>query len=116
FADPNATIAKFRYLREQGIAKAAVVYLAVDQTRSEIHGKQIPQMKAAGIQVVHEQGLPLSTLSYDSAARGVANSGADYLLFLADAGASASMAKSMAGTGHQLKSAEYLTSYGSNFI
>src|SRR5690606_1288217 len=68
FADVNAVIGKFRYLKEQGASKAAVVYLAVDQTRSEIHGKQVPQMKAAGIDVVLDKGLPVSTLSYDSAA------------------------------------------------
>jgi ABC-type branched-subunit amino acid transport system substrate-binding protein len=116
FANVNAVIGKFKYMYDQGVRKAAVVYLGVDQTRSEIQGKQIPQMKAAGIQIVNEQSLPLSTLSYDSAARGVANSGADYLLFLADAGASASMAKSMHDTGYKLKFAEYLTAYGSNFI
>ena len=60
-------------------------------------------MEAAGIQVVLEQALPLSTLSYDSAARAVANSEADYLFFLADAGTSASMARSMADTGYKLE-------------
>lgn len=116
FADVNAVTAKFNWLREHGVTKAAVVYLAADQTRSEIEGKQIPQMKASGIQVVNKQALPVSTLSYDSAARAVANSGADYLLYLADGGGSAGMAKSMHETGYQLKFGEYVTAYGTNFI
>jgi ABC-type branched-subunit amino acid transport system substrate-binding protein len=116
FADVNALIGKYKWLYEQGVRTVALVYLAVDQTRSEIEGKQKPQMQAAGIKVVNEQALPLSTLSYDSAARAVANSKADYLFFLADAGASASMARSMADTGYELKFGEYLTAYGSNFI
>ena len=115
FADVHAVIGKYKWLREQGAATVALVYTAVDQTRSEVEGKQKPQMEAAGIKVVNEQALPLSTLSYDSAARAVANSGADYLFFLADSGASASMAQSMADTGYKLKFAEYLTAYGSNF-
>lgn len=115
FADVNAVIGKYRYLYDQGVRTASIVYLGVDQTRSEILDKQKPQMEAAGIQVVNLQELPLSTLSYDSAARAVANSNADYLLFLADAGASASMARSMADTGYQPRFEEYVTAYGSAF-
>jgi ABC-type branched-subunit amino acid transport system substrate-binding protein len=73
-------------------------------------------MIASGLQIVHQQEVPLSTLSFDSAARGVANSGADYLFFLSEAGQSASMAKSMRDTGYKLKFEEYLSAYGSNFI
>lgn len=116
FADVNRPIGKFTHLHEQGVRRAALVYPAVDQTRSEILGKQRPQMEAAGIQVVLQHEYPLSTLSFDSAARAVANSGADYLLFLSDAGQSASMASAMAGTEHQVRFAEYVTAYGSNFI
>ena len=73
-------------------------------------------MIASGIKVVHTGEVPLSTLSYDSAARAVANSGADYLLFLADGSISASMARSMHGTGYKgLKFADYLQAYGSAF-
>lgn len=115
FADVNAPITKFDWLREQGATKAALVWIDVEQSRAEIV-KQRAQMKASGIKIVHENPLPLSTLSYDSAARGVANSGANYLFFLADSGASASMAKSMADTDHEVKFPEYLTAYGSNFI
>lgn len=116
FADVNRPIGKFDYLYEQGVRRAALVYPAVDQTRAEILDKQRPQMEASGIQVVLQHEYPLSTLSFDSAARAVANSGADYLLFLSDAGQSASMAQSMADTGHELRFAEYVTAYGSNFI
>jgi ABC-type branched-subunit amino acid transport system substrate-binding protein len=116
FADVHAPIGKFRHLYDAGVRTAAIVYLGVDQTRSEILGKQKPQMEAVGIQVVSEQELPLSTLSYDSAARAVANSGADYLLFLADATASAAMAQSMADTGYELMFAEYVTAYGDPFL
>ena len=93
-----------------------MTYLAVDQSRAEA---QIQErlMKAAGIQVVQIQELPLSTLSYDSAARSVANSGADYLLFIADGHGNQAMARSMANTGYKLKFAEYFVfSYGTDFI
>ncbi|HET7653912.1 MAG TPA: ABC transporter substrate-binding protein [Acidimicrobiales bacterium] len=116
FADVHQPIAKYKYLYDQGVRKAALVYIAADQTRSEVRDKQKPQMVASGIQIVREQELPLSTLSFDSAARGVANSGADYLLFVSDPSQSASMAKSMRDTGYKLKSEEYLTAYGSKFI
>jgi ABC-type branched-subunit amino acid transport system substrate-binding protein len=116
FADVHQPIAKYRYLYDQGVRKAALVYIAADQTRSEVRDKQKPQMIASGIQVVREQELPLSTLSFDSAARGVANSGADYMLFVSDPSQSASMAKSMRDTGYKLKFEEYLTAYGSKFI
>src|SRR3546814_16374087 len=73
-------------------------------------------MRAAGIQVVSEQALPLSTLSYDSAARQIANSGADYMLFLHADGPSASIAQAIADTGQQgLTFEEYIIAYGSNF-
>jgi ABC-type branched-subunit amino acid transport system substrate-binding protein len=116
FADVNAVIGKYRYLYDQGVRTVALVYIAVDQTRSEIQGKQKPQMIAAGLQIVNEQELPLSTLSFDSAARAVANSGADYLLFLSESGQSASMARSMHDTGYDLMFEEYVTAYGSNFV
>ena len=43
----------------------------------------------AGIDVVLDLELPLSTLNYDSAARSVANSKADYMFFIHDPGADA---------------------------
>lgn len=116
FANVHAPIGKYKYLYDQGVRKAALVYIAVDQTREEVQDKQKPQMIASGIKIVHEQEVPLSTLSFDSAARGVANSGADYLFFLSEATQSASMAKSMHDTGYKLKFEEYLTAYGTNFI
>ena len=116
FADVNQPLPKFEYYHAQGVRKAAIAYTAVDQTRSEINLRQKPQMIAAGIEVVAQIEIPLSTLSYDSAARQVANSGADYLFFLADGSISASMARSMHDTGYDgLKFAEYLQAYGSKF-
>jgi ABC-type branched-subunit amino acid transport system substrate-binding protein len=115
YANVNAPIAKYDYLKQQGVTKAAVVYIAVDQTRSEAKGKQIPQIKASGIQVVLDKEVPLSTLSFDSVAREVVNSGADYMFFVSEASQSASMAKSLRDAGAKLKFEEYLTTYGSNF-
>jgi ABC-type branched-subunit amino acid transport system substrate-binding protein len=115
FADVNAPTGKFRYLYDQGVRTAALVYIAADQTRSEAVGKQKPQMEAAGIRIVNEQAVPLATLSYDAAARAVANSKADYLLLVADESIGASMARSMHGTGYQPKFEEYLIAYGSDF-
>jgi ABC-type branched-subunit amino acid transport system substrate-binding protein len=116
FADVHAVIGKYRYLREQGVRTAALVYIAAPQTRHEVQTRHKPLMLAAGIQVVHEQELPLSTLSFDSAARAVANSGADYLLFVSESTQSAAMAQSMADTHYQLKFQEYVTAYASNFM
>jgi len=114
FPDLKAVTAKFKYLYDQGARKAAVVYVNAQTAPEEVHLRQSPLMEAAGIQVVLELPLPLTTLSYDSAARAVANSGADYLLFLHEVGASSSMARSMADSGHKLKFAEYITGYGSS--
>ncbi len=111
----DTAIGKYKYLYESGARKVSAVYLAVDQSRAEA---QIQQrlMKAAGLQIVQVQELPLSTLSYDSSARGVANSGADYLFFIGTADSNVSMARSMADTGYKLKFAEYFVfSYGTNF-
>ena len=73
-------------------------------------------MEASGIKIVNRQVLPVTTLSFDSAARAVANSGADYLFFLAADTHDAAMARSMDGTGYHLKFQEYLTGYGSNYL
>ncbi len=111
----DTAIGKYKYLYESGARKVSAVYLAVDQSCAEA---QIQQrlMKAAGLQIVQVQELPLSTLSYDSSARGVANSGADYLFFIGTADSNVSMARSMADTGYKLKFAEYFVfSYGTNF-
>ena len=116
FADTSKSTGKYRYLYSQGVRKAAIVYIAVDQSRDQIDNTERPLMEAAGIKVVNYQPLPLSTLSYDSAARGVANSGADYLLFLGGYSQNSDMASSMYETGYDLKYAEYFTAYGTNFI
>lgn len=115
FADPDAVIGKYRYLYEQGVRTAAIVTIAADQTRNEVQ-KHRPLIQAAGIRVVDEQEVPLSTLSYDSAARRVANSKADYMFMVADASLGANMAQSLHDTGYELKFEEYLIAYASNFI
>lgn len=115
-ADPNGVIGKYRYLRAQGARTVAMAYLAVDQSRAEAL-TQRHLMEAAGMTIVSVQELPLSTLSYDPAARGVAKSGADYLFFIGDTHGNAAMAKAMADTGYHLNTAEYLTfAYGTSFI
>lgn len=117
YQNENAVIGKYKYLREQGATKVSVTYQAVDQSRFEAE-LQMRLMKAAGIQVIQVQELPLSTLSYDAPARGVANSGANYLFFIGAVDATQSMARSMHDTGYKgLKFAEYFVyAYGTNFI
>ena len=116
FERPDTLIGKYRYLYEQGARNVSMTYIAVDQSR-QLAQEQRGLIEAAGLKVVNVQELPLSTLSYDSAARGVANSGADYLFFVGQTEANASMARSMADTGYKLKFAEYFTfSYGTAFI
>ena len=60
-------------------------------------------MQAVGIKIVNEQALPLSTISYDAAARAVANSKADYLFYPAAGNLNATMARAMYDTGYKLK-------------
>ncbi len=113
----KAVIGKYRYLRQQGASKVSMVYLAVDQSRAEANNQK-SLMQAAGLKIVQTQELPLSTLSYDSPARGVANSGADYLFFIGPTDGNASMAKSMQNTGYKgLKFAEYFAyAYATEFV
>ena len=117
YENENAVIGKYKFLHDHGATKASVTYLAVDQSRFEAQ-LQMRLMKAAGIQIVQVQELPLSTLSYDAPARGVANSGADYLFFIGTVDANQSMARSMQDTGYKgLKWPEYFVyTYGTNFI
>jgi len=115
YEDRNGVIGKYRWLRENGATKVALVYIAVDQSRAEAN-LQRDLMKAAGIQVALQKELPLSTLSYDSAARAVANSGADYLWFVGDINAEAAMARAMLDTGYELRFAEYYNfAYATSF-
>jgi ABC-type branched-subunit amino acid transport system substrate-binding protein len=106
--EPIAGVAKYRWLHDQGAKTVAIAYIAVDQSRYEAN-LQRRLMEAAGIKVVLQKELPLSTLSYDSAARAVANSHADYMWFVADVNGEASMARSVADTGYKLRFAEYFT-------
>lgn len=114
-ASYDVAIGKYKFLRGKGASKAAVVYISAGAAPQEAK-RQMSLMRAAGIEIVLEQALPLSTLSYDSTARAVANSGAHYLLFFHADSASASMAQSMDDTGYELKFEEYIIAYGSNFI
>jgi ABC-type branched-subunit amino acid transport system substrate-binding protein len=115
FADTHKVIGKYKYLLDSGAKTVALVYPATDQTRSEMQNKHKPLMEAAGIKVVLEHEFPLSTLSFDSSARAVANSKADYMFFLSEVGMSAGMAKSIYDTGYKLKFQEYIT-YDPKFI
>jgi ABC-type branched-subunit amino acid transport system substrate-binding protein len=115
FANVHAKIGKMQYLWDQGVRTAALVYIDQPQVKSQVE-QQRAQMEAVGIRVVYENAVPLSTLSYDAAARGVANSKADYLFYPAAGNLNASMARSMKDSGYQPKFAEYLTADGSNFI
>lgn len=111
----NASTKKYEWIKAQGGTKASVVYLDVDQSRSEANN-HIALMKAAGIQVVQVQALPLSTLSYDSAARSVANSGANYMWFTAPTDANVQMAQALRDADAKLVVAEYFVfAYGTNF-
>ena len=114
-ANPKGVIGKYRYLLDNGAKTVALVYPATDQTRAEMQNKHKPLMEAAGIKVVLEHEFPLSTLSFDSSARAVANSKADYMFFLSEVGQSAGMAKSMHGSGYKLKFQEYIT-YDEKFV
>jgi ABC-type branched-subunit amino acid transport system substrate-binding protein len=116
FKDEHAVIGKYRYLKENGANSVAIVYLAIEQSRAEAVSQQ-HLMEAAGIKVVLKQELPIQTLSFDSTARKVANSKADYLFFIGDTNSNASMARAMADTGYKLKFSEIFTLiYGTSFI
>jgi ABC-type branched-subunit amino acid transport system substrate-binding protein len=113
---PDMVLGKYKYLYDQGARKVSMTYLAVDQSRREAN-IQRKLMEAAGLQIVHVNELPLSTLSYDSAARAAANSGANYLWFIADTNGAANMAKSVHDTGHKWLFKEFsYTTYGTKFI
>ncbi|HEX4867269.1 MAG TPA: ABC transporter substrate-binding protein [Acidimicrobiales bacterium] len=113
-ADLGAVIEKYRYLKQQGVTKAAVITLSNAAAVAELDVHQA-QMEAAGIPVVSRQVLPVATLSFDSAARQVANSGADYLFFLAAENHDAALARAMRDSGYDLEFEEYLTGYGDKY-
>jgi ABC-type branched-subunit amino acid transport system substrate-binding protein len=116
FAQPDMLIGKYRYLYEQGARRVTMTYIAVDQSRIEAN-IQRGLMEAAGLEIVHVNELPLSTLSYDAAARAAANSGANYLWFIADTSGQAAMARAVHDTGHDWLFKEFsYTSYGTDFI
>jgi len=112
----HAASAKYKWMYSQGVRKAALIWFSNAQSRENMQGIEKPLMQAAGIQVVSEQELPLSTLSFDPAARAVANSGADYAYFLAAGNLNSSFARSMANTGYKLKFEEFVSAYDSDFV
>ena len=91
---PDLVIGKYKYLYEQGARTVAMAYLSVEATRREA-GVQRGLMEAAGLKVVDVNELPITTLSYDAAARRAANSGANYLWTLFDTQGYASMARAV---------------------
>jgi ABC-type branched-subunit amino acid transport system substrate-binding protein len=113
--DPHASIGKYEYAYEHGARTASLVTIAQAQSLAQMNLQQA-QMEAAGLTVVNRQELPLSTLSYDAAARSVANSKADYFLFLGAGNLNVSMTKSLRDTGYTPKYVDILTAYGSDFI
>ncbi|MDQ2649704.1 MAG: ABC transporter substrate-binding protein [Actinomycetota bacterium] len=116
FPEPDPVIGKYQHLYDLGARTVSMSYIAVDQSRIEAN-IQRGLMEAAGLEVVHVNELPLSTLSYDSPARAAANSGADYLWVTADTSGQAAMARSVRDTGHQWLIKEFsYTSYGTSFI
>ncbi len=116
FPRPDMLIGKYKWLYEHGAHTVAMVYIAVDQSRLEA-GIQRRLMEAAGMKIVQIQELPLSTLSYDSAARTAANSGADYLWFISTEGGQSEMARSVRDTGYKWKFREHTyTAYGTSFV
>jgi ABC-type branched-subunit amino acid transport system substrate-binding protein len=116
YADVHTPNGKYKWMFGQGVHKAALVWFSNAQSRENMQGIEKPLMQAAGIQVVSEQELPLSTLSFDPAARAVANSGADYVYFLGAANLNSSFARSMANTGYKLKLEEFVSAYDSDFV
>ena len=116
FPQPDMLIGKYEYLHQQGARKVSMTYIAVEQSRIEAR-IQRRLMEAAGLEIVHTNELPLSTLSYDPAARAAANSGANYLWFIADTNGQASMARAVHDTGHDWLFKEFsYTTYGTKFI
>ena len=116
YGNVHVANAKYKWMYSQGVRKAALIWFSNAQSRENMQGIEKPLMLAAGIQVVSEQELPLSTLSFDPAARAVANSGADYAYFLAAGNLNSSFARSMANTGYKLKFEEFVSAYDSDFV
>lgn len=116
FPKPDPIIGKYKHLYDLGARTVSMTYIAVDQSRTEAN-IQRGLMEAAGLKVVHVNELSLSTLSYDSAARAAANSGANYLWVTSDTNGQAAMARAVRDTGHDFLIKEFsYTSYGTTFI
>ena len=116
YANVHAASAKYKWMYSQGVRKAALIWFSNAQSRENMLDIEKPLMEASGLQIVSQQELPLSTLSFDPAARAVANSGADYVYFLAAGNLNSSFARSMANTGYKLKFEEFVSAYDSDFV
>lgn len=114
YADPNMSIGKYQWLASQGVTKAAVVYTAVEQTRSEFLGFHKNQIEAAGIEIVLVKELPLATFNYDATASEIDGSGAQYMLMLGEVGMWSGMARSL--ERYDLEFPDYLPGYDPKFI
>ena len=115
YADTSQPIGKYDYLASQGVQTVALAWAGVAASRAEAL-IQRSLMEASGLQVVQEIEYPVATFSFDSVARSVANSGADYLLFIGALSYNASMAQSIADTGYELQYLEFLEfAYGTDF-
>jgi len=116
YGNVHAPSAKYKWMVSQGVHKAALIWFANSQSRENMLDIEKPLMEASGMQIVSQQELPLSTLSFDPAARAVANSGAEYVYFLAAGNLNSSFARSMANTGYKLKFEEFVSAYDSDFV
>ena len=112
----DLVVGKYKYLYEQGARKVALAYLAIDQSRREAN-IQRSLMEAVGLQVVDVNELPISTLSYDPAARRAAQSGADFVWSTLDTNGQASFSRAIADSGHEFPFREQsYTTYGTTFL
>lgn len=115
YADLSKPIGRYDHIYGQGARTAVLAYLAVDASRLEAE-TQRSLMEASGLQVVDVIELAISTLSFDSPARRIANSGADYVLFIGDAGSNGSMARAIEGTRNDVLQDYFTFAYGESFI
>jgi len=105
---------RYQYMASQGAKTAALVVVAVSAARHNADFEQ-QSMQAAGIRVVLRQEVSVTEFSFAAAARAVANSKADLMLFLHTADASTSMARELQKIPYLPKFPYYVVAYGSSF-
>jgi branched-chain amino acid transport system substrate-binding protein len=106
---------RYRYMASRGAKTAALVVVAVSAARSNADFEQ-KNFEAAGIRVVLRQEVSVTEFSFAAAARAVANSKADVMLFLHTADASAAMARELQKVPYLPKFPYYIVAYGSSFL